>query len=133
MDYDIFKEQLGASPILAPFSKLIAVGLPVVEILVTILLLIPKWRLKGFLASLFLMTSFTIYIIATLSFSKHIPCSCGGIIAELSWTQHLIFNTIFIGLAIVGIILSKKILKEQKSLWSSAAGHEWSMKPGATA
>jgi uncharacterized membrane protein YphA (DoxX/SURF4 family) len=120
MDYSVFKEQIAASPILAPVSKLIAAGLPWTEILVTVLLVIPKWRLKGLYASLFLMTAFTIYIAATLAFSEHIPCSCGGIIAELSWTQHLIFNTVFIGLAITGIVLSRKILRNQKMEWSSA-------------
>lgn len=129
MDYGVFKEQLAASPILAPVSTLIAVGLPWFEILVTVLLVVPRWRLKGFYASLFLMTSFTIYIAATLAFSEHIPCSCGGIIAELSWTQHLIFNTVFIGLAITGIILTHKILKDQKMQWSSAAKSDWGIKP----
>src|ERR1044072_9048822 len=81
MDYTVFKEQVAASPILAPVSKLIAIGLPWTEIFVTVLLIVPKWRLKGFYASLFLMTAFTIYIAATLAFSDHIPCSCGGIIA----------------------------------------------------
>lgn len=129
MDYAVFKEQIAASPILAPVSKLIAIGLPWTEILVTVLLIIPKWRLKGLYASLFLMTAFTIYIGATLAFSEHIPCSCGGIIAELSWTQHIIFNTVFIGFAITGIILTRKVLKGNKLLWSSAANRDWNIKP----
>lgn len=117
MDYSVFKEQIAASPILRPFAKAIAIGLPWTEVLVTLLLIIPKWRLKGLYASAFLMTAFTIYIIATLSFSEHIPCSCGGIIAQLSWTQHLIFNTAFIGLAITAIILTRKIERNQKLQW----------------
>lgn len=128
MDYTVFKEQIAESPILAPVSKLIAAGLPWTEILVTILLIIPKWRLKGLYASLFLMTAFTIYIGATLAFSDHIPCSCGGIIGEMSWTQHMIFNTIFIGLSVTGIILTKKVVKGNKLQWSSAANRDWNIK-----
>jgi uncharacterized membrane protein YphA (DoxX/SURF4 family) len=129
MDYSIFKEQLAASAILAPFSKIIAVGLPLTEMFVAVLLIIPRWRLKGFYASLFLMTAFTIYIAATLTFSKHIPCSCGGIIAQMSWKQHLVFNSLFIGLAITGIILTRRIYKDQKLQWPSAANKDWNIKP----
>jgi hypothetical protein len=129
MDYTVFKEQVAASPILAPVSKLIAGGLPWTEILVTVLLIVPRWRLKGLYASLFLMTAFTIYIAATLAFSDHIPCSCGGIISEMSWTQHLIFNTVFIGLAITGIVLTKKVLKSNKLQWSSPPNRDWNIKP----
>lgn len=126
MNYSVFKEQIAGSPILAPVAKLIAIGLPWTEILVTVLLVVPRWRLKGFYASLFLMTAFTIYIAATLAFSDHIPCSCGGIISEMSWTQHLIFNTIFIGLAITGIVLTRKISKHQKLQWT--ANTDWGIK-----
>ncbi|MEP7371737.1 MAG: MauE/DoxX family redox-associated membrane protein [Chitinophagaceae bacterium] len=129
MEYSVFKEQIAASPILAPVSKLIAAGLPWTEILVTVLLIVPRWRLKGLYASLILMTAFTIYIAATLAFSEHIPCSCGGIISEMSWTQHLLFNTVFIGLAITGIILTKKVLNDHKLQWSSATIRDWNIKP----
>ena len=128
MDYSIFKEQLAASPILAPLSKIIAAGLPWTEIFVAVLLIVPRWRLKGFYASLFLMTAFTIYIAATLAFSKHIPCSCGVIIAQMSWKQHLVFNAVFICLTTTGIMLTKKILREQKLQWSSSARTDWNVK-----
>jgi hypothetical protein len=35
---------------------------------------------------------FTTYIILILNFSSFIPCSCGGILEKLGWTEHLIFN-----------------------------------------
>jgi hypothetical protein len=66
-----------------------------------------------------LMVSFTIYIIATLTFSKHIPCSCGGIIAQLSWKQHILFNTVFIILGFLGITLIRNLQKDQRGEWLS--------------
>lgn len=129
MDYSIFKEQLAASPMLAPVSKIIAAGLPWTEMFVAVLLIVPRWRLKGLYASLFFMTAFTIYIAFTLAFSKHIPCSCGGIIAKMSWKQHLIFNIAFIGLAITGIILTRKIYKYQKLQLPSRTNKDWDIKP----
>jgi hypothetical protein len=107
-EYTIFKEQIATSPILAPFAGIIAVLLPLIELLVTLLLIIPKWRLKGLYTSSFLMIIFTIYIIAILALNKKLPCSCGGVIELLSWRGHIIFNIAFIILGILGIYLQKK-------------------------
>jgi uncharacterized membrane protein YphA (DoxX/SURF4 family) len=119
MEYDVFKEQLSKSPILTPVAPLVAIGLPWIEFLVVPMLLIPRWRLKGLYASLALMTAFTIYIIALLSFSDELPCSCGGVLAELSWPQHIVFNAAFIGLAWWGIVLQRRQKKDDKKTWST--------------
>lgn len=130
MDYTIFKEQIATSPILAPIAKPVALLLPWTEFIVTLLLIIPRWRMKGFYASAFLMSIFTIYIIAILSFSKHLPCSCGGILAEMTWSQHLIFNIVFIALGITGIIAGKQLRKNNKEVWASIKTHHWGINTG---
>lgn len=109
IDYPVFKEQLAVSPVIAPVSTIIAALLPFTEFAIVLLLIIPRLRLLGFYASAILMTTFTIYIIIMMLTSDNLPCSCGGIISELSWGQHIIFNTAFIGLAITGILLEKKL------------------------
>ena len=129
MDYDIFKEQLSASPILGPIANPIAIGLPWVEIIISILLVIPRWRLKGLYAAMLLMLGFTIYIGAILSFSDKLPCSCGGIIAKMSWKQHLIFNLLFVGLAALAINLARKQQRLEKEQWASNAGNELKINP----
>jgi len=114
MDYSLFKEQISTSPSLASVARYIAGWLPWVEFLVTILLIVPRWRLKGLYASLGLMVMFTGYIIGILMFNKHIPCSCGGVLEELSWRQHIIFNSIFIALAVTGIVLLRHEQREYR-------------------
>ncbi len=124
MEYSVFKEQLADSPVLKPFAPFIAWALPLTEFLVSILLIIPRWRLKGLYASLFLMIAFTLYIGAIMTFNKELPCSCGGIISLLSWKEHLVFNSVFIGLALAGVILEKQIRKNQKADWNDInTGH----------
>lgn len=44
-----------------------------------------------------------------MSFSKRLPCSCGGVIALLSWKQHIAFNLFFLSLAVIGIYLEQQI------------------------
>ena len=118
LDYSVFKEQLAESPILAPAASLIAATLPWMEFLIVCMLIIPRWRLKGLYAALIMMTGFTIYILILLSFSDKLPCSCGGIISELSWSQHIIFNGAFILLAAWGLALQKRVKKENQTNWN---------------
>ncbi|WP_205513205.1 MauE/DoxX family redox-associated membrane protein [Longitalea arenae] len=118
MEYSVFKEQIAESPILKPVSSFIAWALPITEFIVSIMLMVPRWRLKGLYSSLFLMIAFTIYIGAVMTFFKELPCSCGGIISLLSWNGHLVFNSIFILLAAIGVRLEKQIRRSIKADWS---------------
>ena len=108
-EYGVFREQIAESPILKPVAPIVSWLLPITEFVVSLLLLIPRWRLKGLYASLALMVAFTLYVGAILSFSRELPCSCGGIIELLSWKEHLLFNSIFILLAITGIVLQRQL------------------------
>ena len=118
MEYSVFKEQIAESPVLKPFASFIAWSLPLTEFVVSVLLVIPRWRLKGLYASLILMILFTLYIIGIMIFYKDLPCSCGGIISLLSWQQHLVFNSGFIVLALIGVLLEKKIRLSVKNVLS---------------
>jgi uncharacterized membrane protein YphA (DoxX/SURF4 family) len=108
-EYGVFEEQLAESPVLKPVAPIVTWLLPITEFVVSLLLLVPRWRMKGLYASLGLMITFTLYVIAILSFSKELPCSCGGIIGLLSWQEHLVFNGVFILLAITGILLQRRL------------------------
>ncbi|HWK05552.1 MAG TPA: MauE/DoxX family redox-associated membrane protein [Puia sp.] len=107
-DHSVFREQIAESPILAPVAAVIAWSLPIIEFTVVILLFITNWRLKGLYASLILMILFTGYVIALVSFSDKLPCSCGGVLEQLSWRQHIVFNIVFTGLALWAILLHRK-------------------------
>jgi len=120
MDYYEFKEQLADSPILGFAATPIALLLPWVEFAIVLTLIVPRWRLKGFYATLALMILFTAYIIGLFSIDKELPCSCGGIIALLSWKQHLVFNGVFILLNVLAIRLQKREKSEQAKAWNEA-------------
>ncbi|SFW90158.1 MauE/DoxX family redox-associated membrane protein [Chitinophaga sancti] len=107
LDFSLFREQISESTLLAPFGRVIAWIVPISEIVISIMLLFPKWRIKGLYFALILMTFFTTYIILIMNFSKHIPCSCGGIISLLSWKDHLILNSAFLVLGALAIWISR--------------------------
>jgi uncharacterized membrane protein YphA (DoxX/SURF4 family) len=104
-DFSEFKLQLSKSPFITIYSNLVASLLPVVELIVALLLAFPFVRLIGLYASLFLLTLFTAYLVAMLNFSYYIPCSCGGVLSSLSWSQHVILNIVFLILSLIGIWL----------------------------
>ena len=103
--FDEFKIQLGQSPVLTAYADWVAWTVPFIEIVFSLMLVIPKFRLLGLYASFTLMVMFTAYIIIILNFSDHVPCSCGGVLEQLGWTEHLIFNMAYVALAVIGILL----------------------------
>lgn len=116
IDYEVFRMQLMQSPLLKAFAWLISWGLPLTEIVVVSLLLMKKTRLLGLFSALALMTMFTTYIIILLNYSRVIPCSCGGILAALSWSQHLFVNLFFVLISMVGILLCSLPVTEKAAV-----------------
>lgn len=109
INYEAFVGQLGKSPLLARYAYWIAWVIPTVEIIITILLALPRWRRFGLYASFGLMTLFSVYIIAILSYSTELPCSCGGVLNTLDWQEHLVFNVLFVLLSVFGIKFIEKV------------------------
>jgi hypothetical protein len=105
MDYQKFAIQLGQSPMLTRWANIIAWIIPALEIAVSILLMFARTQKIALYAALNLMVMFTAYIVIILNFSPQIPCSCGGVLERLGWTDHLVFNSFFIVLGIAAILL----------------------------
>ncbi|WP_316791474.1 MauE/DoxX family redox-associated membrane protein [Pedobacter frigoris] len=106
--YSFYLHDLQRSPWLGSLALPISIIIPGAEILSSVLLLMPAKRKIGLMFSLILMTIFTIYVAVVLGFSEELPCTCGGIIRELSWPQHLIFNIFFTALATIGWVMSRR-------------------------
>lgn len=106
LDHHDFSIKLGQSPLFSAFAGWVAIGIPIIELLIVFMLCVPRWRFTGLFASFSLMVTFTAYIVIILNFSSYIPCSCGGILQDMGWTEHLIFNIIFIIFAVVALLLS---------------------------
>ena len=108
MDYQRFKVQLGQSPILTAYADTVAWMVPVSELGLSVLLLFERYRLFALYACFGLMTMFTTYILLILNFSDFIPCSCGGVLENLNWTEHVVFNLFFIGIALIAILVIER-------------------------
>lgn len=114
-DYNLSREQMAMMPLMTPIAHVIAWLLPGAEIVIATLLFFPKTRVIGLKSVTGLMLFFSIYIVYMMSYYEHLPCSCGGLLDMLSWPAHLIFNSIFIILGIIALLLSKKRRQEVES------------------
>ncbi|UKB78596.1 DoxX family protein [Chryseobacterium sp. MEBOG07] len=110
LDFENFQVQLAQSPLLSAFAGLISYSVIIVELIIVLLLCIKSTRLIGLYLSLGIMISFTVYIYLILNYSDFVPCSCGGILEKLGWTEHMIFNIVCVLIAFAGIY----ILEQQK-------------------
>lgn len=99
--FGTFKTLLAQYPLIGSFSGLIAWLVPATEIFLCLLLFVPASRKTGLWLSAVLLGLFTLYTIYLVSFAPKLPCSCGGVIAQLSWQQHLLLNVVFLTLSAV--------------------------------
>ncbi len=117
LDFQNFKIQISQSPLLTSIASPIAWFIPVIEIVIALLVIIPKYQLIGLYSSFALMFMFTAYIITILNYSDHIPCGCGGILGHLQWHEHLVFNIFFVLLGVTGILLKTNEFSKTRADW----------------
>jgi uncharacterized membrane protein YphA (DoxX/SURF4 family) len=115
MDIEKFKYEMGRSPFIQNMGSFIAYSLPVGELLLALLLIIKRTRLVGLYLSFTLMALFTGYIWLMLNYAWDLPCSCGGILASMTWQQHLLFNACFTALGLTAIVLQTISKRPNKS------------------
>lgn len=105
IDFENFTSIISKSPLIPTgISKQIGFLVIVIEILIVFLFFIKRFRLTAFLLSFFLLLLFEGYIILMLLYSPYLPCSCGGFIEQLSWTEHIFFNLALMVLSITGYL-----------------------------
>lgn len=107
-DHQQFQIQLGQSTILTAYADTVAWIVPALELVLSFFLLFERYRLFALYACLGLMSMFTVYIILILNFSDFIPCSCGGVLENLDWSEHVVFNIFFMVLAFFSILELEK-------------------------
>ncbi|MBA6153093.1 MauE/DoxX family redox-associated membrane protein [Gelidibacter maritimus] len=108
LDFKTFQIQLGQATLLRPVAGWLSWVVVVTELLIASLLCFVKTRLLGLYMSLFLMILFTVYIVIILNSAANTPCSCGGVLQALGWKDHLIFNSFFFLIALIGILIQRK-------------------------
>ncbi|PWS26158.1 hypothetical protein DHW03_15290 [Pedobacter yonginense] len=104
-----FKAQMSLQVFDKSILPVVTYFIPIAEIVCAGMLLFAKSRFAGFYLSALLMLAFMVYaaLIVLHLFENH-PCPCGGPIKHMNWRFHLVFNSIFLLFAVLGIIFTIK-------------------------
>lgn len=106
MDYDKSVGEMRNQIFSATIANILTWLIPTIEVTLTFLLLFPNTRKIALWASLLLLSAFTLYIgVVMTGIFGRIPCSCGGILKNMSYGTHLIFNLFFVSLAVLGLAI----------------------------
>jgi hypothetical protein len=108
LGYTRFRFVLSMAPLVRNYATWIAAVIPAAELIVAALIFIPATAKKGLIAGVSLLIVFTVYLVYMILTDPNLPCSCGGVIQQLSWKQHIVFNLLFIATGGVGIWLARK-------------------------
>lgn len=103
-----FASTLAKSPLIGSLNFVVAWSIPIIEVMISIVLIIPSLRKPGMYAALLLMSAFTLYLIYMVCSGVELPCHCGGVVSSMSWQQHIWFNLGFISLAVTSLVIQKK-------------------------
>jgi Methylamine utilisation protein MauE len=102
IDIESFQRVLSQLALMRHWAEALAWIISILEILIAGLLFFPPTRVYGLFVSLLLLAVFTLYVAGMLWLAPTLPCSCGGVISELGWREHLVFNSVATGLALWG-------------------------------
>ncbi|MHA7943585.1 MauE/DoxX family redox-associated membrane protein [Formosa sp. 3Alg 14/1] len=116
IDIHNFQIELAQSPMLSSHSGWLSWLVPVTELIIATLLSFSKTRIIGLLSGFTLMIMFSTYIYFILNYVAFIPCSCGGVLENMDWTEHFIFNLFFVSISLLAFILHFKLKKSYSKI-----------------
>ena len=93
-------------PLIKYSPVLFAWALPIYELIIVGFLFFN--RSVGLRLSAFTMFCFSAYVAYMYIFVPKLPCTCGGLIQQLNWPQHLAMNLALLLLAIIAIKKEEK-------------------------
>ncbi|MBB5637259.1 hypothetical protein HDF26_004492 [Pedobacter cryoconitis] len=110
LDYNkfVFQMKLVNVPMIPYLASSLGIVLPIVELVIVWMLCKNNLRVKGCYASFLLLFIFEIYITIMLLSGEKLPCTCGGIISQMGWKTHLVFNAVFMIISTLPIIYKPK-------------------------
>jgi len=115
MELGKFTNVLSKAPVIGNYAAFLAGVVPMTELIIVLLLMIPGTQKTGLSAATALLMIFTVYLVFMVLTDRHLPCSCGGVIQQLGWKEHIIFIAFFIGTGIAGIYFNPDYAIEKMS------------------
>jgi len=101
-DFPAYRSRMEDLPLPGRIAQPLAFLLPLVEILVVVLLVVPRLRIAGVFSSVSMLTIFSLYLLYLTQYPV-VSCACGGLLEQIGTGWHLALNTGFILLGAAGL------------------------------
>ena len=109
LDWEMNKRAMLMQPFPLWMANILFWLIPLLELVLVVFLLNIHTRIRALLASVILLSTFSIYIALILSRAfGSIPCACAGIFSQMGHAEHLYFNLLFILLGGIALIWTHK-------------------------
>lgn len=114
INYEQSRGEMLSQPMAPWLEKILVWVVPLTELIAATMLIYKRTKLYGLLLSCLLLISFSVYIalVINLVFNR-IPCSCGGLLKNMSWEAHLLFNLSFLALSLYALFYT---IKERRNM-----------------
>ncbi len=105
-DINLFNRQMLSQPFNENFSHILVYLIPFIEVFTAFLLSFRQSRIWGLWFSTGCMMVFTVYAaMVVFGFFAITPCSCGGLLNKMSWTEHFYFNLFWLVASIAALLM----------------------------
>lgn len=110
-----FTKGLNKVPYLQNYASAVGLGIPVLEIFLALMLIIPgRIQQISLWCSTMLMLAFTIFVSWMMMYHPNQLCHCGKAIEKMGWHTHLVFNLIWLALGVYAIRYNHKLIHKTK-------------------
>lgn len=110
-----FTKGLNKVPYLQNYASAIGLGIPILEIFLALMLIIPgRIQQISLWCSTMLMIAFTSFIFWMMKYHPNQMCHCGKAIEKMGWDAHLVFNLIWLTLGVYAIRYNHKLIHKTK-------------------
>jgi len=111
-DFNMFRHEMHNQNFSPEVAEALLYLVPAAEVMAIILFLTEKGQRAGLMLSAILMALFTGYIGLVLAgYWQRVPCSCGGVLKNMSWRVHFAFNLFFLTIAVAALTIPKRETK----------------------
>jgi uncharacterized membrane protein YphA (DoxX/SURF4 family) len=109
LTFEEFRGQLHNQTFPGWIADILAYTLIPLELLAAVLLSFAATQKSGLRLAAALLLAFTGYIaLVLLHVWGRVPCSCGGVLKNMSWRVHLVFNFAFLMLSFCALFLPQR-------------------------
>jgi len=127
LDYEESRRQMLNQVFPIFIANILLWAVPLSELTAAGLLCFQRTRRAGLKLSLLLLLLFTGYIgLVMLNVFGRVPCSCGGILEQMTWGQHLAFNLLFVFLLVFALFFYPRTSQTKKVGLSSGPNRPYS-------